>query len=91
MLASIKNCTTTRFSQILILDGRKFFSDFKGRSYRLLKLDEMDPEVLEGMDLLQEKRAEKWMKEAEERAKRRAEGIMYDEVSVNCTIKSKPE
>lgn len=39
----------------------------------------MPPEVLEGMDLLEESRAKKWEKEQEVRADRRAQGIMYDE------------
>jgi hypothetical protein len=54
--------------------------EFKGKAYRKLKLHEMGPDVLEGMDLLEERRAQKWIKESEERSKRRLQGIMYDEV-----------
>lgn len=78
-LANLKFCRG--FTQTIICSKSDYSYYTKGRTFRYLNLDKVGPDALEGMALLEERRSSKRIREAEERAQRRAKGIMYDEVN----------
>lgn len=86
---TVRSCLRTRnvCNTIIALYSVKVdVPKFKGRTYRVIDKDELSEEVLEGMYLLELKRAHKWQQEAKERAVRRSQGIMYDEVVLKLHI-----
>ena len=80
-LVDLKCGFCRRFTQLVVC-SKSNYSGYKGRTFRYLNLDEVGPDALEGMELLEERRMLKHAREVEGRAQRRAKGIMYDEVKV---------
>jgi hypothetical protein len=78
-LVDLKSVFCRRFTNLVICN-KSNYSGFRGRTFRYLNLNEVGPDALEGMKLLEERRLLKYKKELEEREQRRAKGIMYDEV-----------
>uniref|UniRef100_A0A1I8B8F2 Uncharacterized protein n=1 Tax=Meloidogyne hapla TaxID=6305 RepID=A0A1I8B8F2_MELHA len=81
-LINIKFGFCQKFPKLIIYSKYSNNHFTRGRTFRYLKLDEVGDDAIEGMALLEERRKSKRIREAEERAKRRAKGIMFDEENI---------